>query len=118
MTQGIRGQLLPEPEGEKFRQYVNNVYVDLPYDQIEYDPFPTPEEAQIWLKLGSEPKMAFVPLRIVDQVAGTVKAALLGERGNEILVVFPPCNFGHTRFYAGIADLEALASKSNSNGTH
>ena len=118
MTQGIRGQLTSEPEGERFRSYVTNVYVNLPYNKIDLDPFPTPEEAQIWLEIGSEEKVAFVPLRIVDKEACTVKAAFLGERGNEILVAFPPCNFGHTRFYADIVDLETLVETSNGNGTH
>jgi hypothetical protein len=110
---------MSEPEGEKFRPYVNSVYADLPYKKIEYDPFPTPEEAQIWLQLGSEPKMAFVPLEIVDKEAWTVKAALLGELGSQILVAFPPTNWGHTRFYADIEVLESLAkSSTNGNGTH
>lgn len=119
MEKGIRGELVMEEEvGARFQSYVSNVYINLQYDRIAHDPFPTPEEAQIWLRIGGEEKIAFVPLRIVDQAACTVKAALLGEKGDEILVAFPPCNFGHTRFYAGISDLEALAEKSNSDGGH
>ena len=59
----------------------------------------------MWFQLGDEKRPAYVPLRIVDQEARTVKAGLVGERGGEIWVIFPPTNFGHTRFYAGIDEL-------------
>ena len=92
----IRGELLPE--SPPWRWYVKPVMADLAYCAISKDPFPTPQEAQVWFYLGDAKKYAFVPLRIVDEEKSTVKAALLGERGGEIFVAFPPTNFGHTRF--------------------
>ena len=114
--QTIRGRLLPEAEGPKLRYYEENKYVDLSYVDIEFDPFPTPEEAQVWFQLGDEKRPAYVPLRIVNQEARTVKAGLVGERGGEIWVIFPPTNFGHTRFYAGIDELQVLADQANGGG--
>jgi hypothetical protein len=49
----------------------------------------------------------------VEKEKGTVKAALLGELENEILVVFPPTNFGQTRFYASYGSLQAIARSPN-----
>ncbi len=110
----IRGKLAPEREW--LRQYVEPVYVNLAYEEIEYDPFPTPQEAQVLFLLGGKRQTAFVPLTIVNESERTVRAALLGERGDEILVLFPPTNFGQTRFLAGVESLEAIARNSNGEG--
>ncbi len=90
----VRGELQPEP----LRWYMKPVLADLAYDAISKDPFPTPQEAQVWFNLGDARKSAFVPLFIVDEEKLTVRAALLGEQGGEIFVSFPPTNFGQTRF--------------------
>ena len=90
----VRGELQPEP----LRWYMKPVLADLAYDAISKDPFPTPQEAQVWFNFGDARKSAFVPLFIVDEEKLTVKAALLGEQGGEIFVSFPPTNFGQTRF--------------------
>jgi hypothetical protein len=60
----------------------------------------------IWV--GSK-KIAFVPLFIVDEANQTVQAALLGERGDMILVSFPPTNFGQTRFLSDEDSLMRIA---------
>ena len=107
----LRGVLGPEP----LRWYVEPVMADLSYEKITKDPFPTPEEAQVWFRLGDVLKSAFVPLFIVNEEHKTVKAALLGEQGEEIFVSFPPTNFGQTRFFSSEKDLENIV-KSPANG--
>ena len=92
-----------------FRHFSNSILVDLYYAEIEDDPFPTPQEAEVWFELGGVRRSAFVPLLWVDKVRKTAKAALIGESGGEILVSFPPTNFGQTRFYASQEDLERIA---------
>ena len=52
--------------------------------------------------------MAFVPLRIVDEKKKTVTATLLGEIQGEILVSFPPTNFGQTNFSVHRDALESI----------
>ena len=111
----IRGKLAPEREW--LRQYVEPVFVDLAYEEIEDDPFPTPQEAQVLFLLGDKRQTAFVPLAIVNKSERTVKAALLGELKDRILVVFPPTNFGQTRFFAESKDLEDIAKNPDGKGT-
>ena len=101
----LRGELGPEP----LRLYVKPVLADLTYERLSKDPFPTPQEAQVWFQLGDQLKSAFVPLSIVDEERQTVKAALLGERDGKIFVSFPPTNFGQTRFLSSEANLEKIA---------
>ncbi len=101
----LRGELGPEP----LRWYVKPVIAELYYDSITKDPFPTPEEAQVWFRLGDKLQSAFVPLFIVDEEHKTVRAALLGEQGREIYVSFPPTNFGQTRFFSSEDNLEKIA---------
>ncbi|MDE2781242.1 MAG: hypothetical protein OXI91_16430 [Chloroflexota bacterium] len=95
-----------------FREFSNSIVVDLFYAEIEDDPFPTPQEAEVWFQLGKVRRAAFVPLLWVDKDRKTAKAALLGESGGEILVSFPPTNFGQTRFYARKEELEKIAANS------
>ena len=92
-----------------FRHFSNSALVDLCYVAIENDPFPTPQEAEVWFQIGDRLQSAFVPLNWVDTERKTAKAALIGESGGEILVSFPPTNFGQTRFYAPKEDLERIA---------
>ena len=92
----LRGELGPEP----LRWYVKPVVANLRYEKIDKDPFPTPEEAQVWFRLGDKLQSAFVPLFIVDEDNKTVRAALMGEQGAKIYVSFPPTNFGQTRFFS------------------
>ena len=40
----VRGELQPEP----LRWYMKPVLADLAYDALSKDPFPTPQEAQVW----------------------------------------------------------------------
>ena len=110
----IKGHL--GPEATALRYYQGAVLVDLTYEKILEDPFPTPQEAKVWFKLGAETQTACVPLFLVDKVSRTAKAELLGESDGKILVSFPPTNFGQTRFYAFEEDLEAIA-RGSSNGT-
>lgn len=97
MSEGILGELAPAVES--MRPYRQAVVVKLPYEEIVEDPFQTPEEAQIWFDVGGVRKNAFVPLTVVDKDAGMVSALVIGERGCEALIVFPPTNFGETRLY-------------------
>ena len=101
----LRGELGPEP----LRWYMKPVVADLHYDSITKDPFPTPEEAQVWFRLGDKLQSAFVPLFIVNEENGTVRAALLGEQDTKIYVSFPPTNFGQTRFMASEENLKEIA---------
>ena len=96
-----------------FRQFPRSIMVDLTYSDIEDDPFPTPQEAEVWFDLGEVRRSAFIPLLWVDKARGTAKAAFIGESGGEILVSFPPTNFGQTRFYASKEDLERIAFDSS-----
>ena len=102
----LRGKLGPE----SVRFYVEPVLANLTYSKITKDPFPTPQEAEVWFELNGETKSAFVPLSIVNEERETVLAALIGEIGGEIVVSFPPTNFGQTKFSAGEADLERIAT--------
>ena len=97
----IRGKLGPEP----LRYYVQPGFAYLGYEEIRKDPFPTPQEAQVKLRIGDNYERAFVPLSIVDEENGTVKATLFGEVEGKIFVSFPPTNFGQTRFLASEEDL-------------
>ena len=101
----LGGELGPEP----LRWYTKPVLADLHYDSITKDPFPTPEEAQVWFRIGDKLQSAFVPLFIVDEENKTVRAALLGEQGSKIFVSFPPTNFGQTRFMASEENLKKIA---------
>ena len=100
----LRGQLSPEPT----RYYVEPVMANLTYSKMTKDPFPTPQEAQVWFELDGETHTAFVPLSIVNEERRTVTAALVGERGEKIIVVFPPTNFGQTKFSATENALEKI----------
>ena len=100
----VRGELQPDP----LRRYMRPKLVDLAYDAISKDPFPTPQEAQVWFNLGDARKSEFVPLSIVDEERSTVKAALRGEQGGEIFVSFPPTNFGQTRFLLSPKSLDKI----------
>lgn len=115
---GTWGRLMPVQPAPKLRRYEEVAYVVLPYDEIVLDPFPTPEEAHVSFFLGEEKKGAYVPLRIVNQEAKTVKAALLGEAEGHVLLDFPPTNFGHSSFYAEIEALKALTESISGNGNH
>ena len=103
----LRGQLGPEA----IRFYVEPVLAELAYTKMHKDPFPTPQEAQVWFLLNDELKTAFVPLNIVNEERNTVTAALIGEFQGRIVVSFPPTNFGQTRFSAEEADLEKIFVK-------
>lgn len=91
----LRGVLKPE---SVFRYYVEPVMVTLQYSEIQKAPFSEPQEAAVLFNFKGEEKSAYVPLFIVDEDARTVRAALLGEDDDKILVSFPPTNFGHTKF--------------------
>ena len=101
----LRGELGPEP----LRLYAKPVLAELTYEELSKDPFPTPQEAQVWFRLGDQLKSAFVPLSIVNEESRTVTAALLGERSGEIFVSFPPTNFGQTRFFSSEDNLIGIA---------
>lgn len=100
-----KGTLQPE----QIRLYTEPVAANLRYDKIQKDPFPTPQEAQVWFQINGVRRTAFVPLYIVDEEREAVTATLLGEYKGKIVVSFPPTNFGQTRFSANEADLEMIA---------
>ncbi len=100
-----KGTLQPE----QIRLYTEPVAATLRYVKIQKDPFPTPQEAQVWFQLNGIRRTAFVPLDIVDEEHEAVTATLLGEYKGKIIVSFPPTNFGQTRFSANEADLEKIA---------
>ena len=102
----LRGEVSPVGN---FRYYVEPIMVALRYTDIRKDPFSEPTEAGVLLKLGDGEKSAFVPLSIVDEEAKTVRASLVGEEGDKILVWFPPTNWGHTRFMADEESLQEIA---------
>jgi hypothetical protein len=89
--------------------YDRPVTVELGYSQIWKDPFSEPWEAEVQIDIGDKQEFAFVPLFIVDEENRTVRAALLGEKGSQIFVSFPPTNFGHTRFMADADRLMEIA---------
>ena len=111
----IRGTL-SSPSFARLHLYTDPVNVLLLYDDIDKDPFKTPQEAQVWFRLGKEIKDAFVPLRIVDEAKQTVLATLIGERGGKIVVSFPVTNFGRTRFVADECDLAKIAADDPQGG--
>ena len=96
-----------------FRSFSDSVLVDLNYVDIEPDPFPTPQEAEVWFEIGGKRQSAFIPLAWVNRERRTAKAALIGESGGEVLVSFPPTNYGQTRFYAPMEDLERIADSAS-----
>ena len=105
----LGGKLGPEP----LRLYIKPVLVELSYEELSKDPFQTPQEAQVWFRLGDQRKSAFVPLSIVDEESRTVRVVFLGERDGEIFVSFPPTNFGQTRFFSSEHNLSRIARSSN-----
>ena len=52
---------------ELMRLYEQPVMANISYCKITKDPFPTPQEAQVWFNMGQEEQTAFVPLRIVNR---------------------------------------------------
>lgn len=110
-SQMKKGQLGPEP----MRYYVEPVVAELSYIRMDKDPFPTPQEAQVWFQLDERTKSAFVPLRIVNEERGTVLASLIGERQGRIVVWLPPTNFGQSTFSATESELEKIAVESEIN---
>lgn len=108
----IKGELQPEP----IRFYTTPVPANLKYSQIHKDPFPEPQEAQVWFPLNGKRKTAFVPLDIVDEVNQTVTATLVGECQGKIVVSFPPTNFGRTRFSASETELAPIISETSPDG--
>lgn len=110
----LRGNFAPEHES--IRLYDQPVMANIAYCRIAKDPFPTPQEAQVWFRIGQEEQTAFVPLRIVNEQKKTVTAALIGETQGRIVISFPPTNFGTTRFHASVEDLEKIATRADSAG--
>ena len=107
-----KGTLQPE----QIRLYTEPVAATLHYVKMQKDPFPTPQEAQVWFQLNGIRRTAFVPLNIVDEEREAVTATLLGEYKGKIVVSFPPTNFGQTRFSASEEDLERIAIGSRHDG--
>ena len=110
----LRGNFAPEQE--LMRLYEQPVMANISYCKITKDPFPTPQEAQVWFKIGQEEQTAFVPLRIVNEQNRTVTAALIGEVQGRIVVSFPPTNFGTTKFHASAEELEKIATRADGTG--
>ena len=59
----LKGELGSEP----MRFYKRPVLAALSYCRISKDPFPTPQEAQVWFRIGNDIQTAFVPLTIVNE---------------------------------------------------
>ena len=83
---------------EQFRMYEQPVTVELQYAKVWKDPFEI--EAEVQFNIGNKQQFAFTRLNLIDEENGTARATLIGERNGDVLVVFPPTNFGETRFYA------------------
>lgn len=83
---------------EQFRMYEHPVTVKLQYAKIWKDPFEI--EAEVQFNIGNKQRFAFTRLNLIDEENGTAWATLVGERNGDVLVAFPPTNFGETRFYA------------------
>ena len=105
-----------EPEVEHLHMYGKRVRAALRYQDIQKDPFPTPQEAQIRIVLvNGRSIIAFVPLDNVNEENQTVVATLeartqLEGYQNNITVSFPPTNFGQTRFTASREELDPIAN--------
>ena len=82
-----KGTLRPLPT---MRYYVEPVVAELRYSKMDKDPFPTPQEAQVWFHLGDRNRTAFVPLTIVNEERGTVLANLVGEAEGKNRGKVPP----------------------------
>ena len=67
------------------RYYIEPVLTKLNYFKMHKDPFPTPQEAQVWFRLDNRNQTAFVPLSIVNEERQTVTAALVGEHDGKIV---------------------------------
>lgn len=83
---------------EQFRMYEHPVTVELRYAKVWKDPFEI--EAEVQFNIGNKQRFAFTRLNLIDEENGTALATLVGERNEDVLVAFPPTNFGETRFYA------------------
>ena len=103
MLRDVIGAKLRPPE--EFRMYEKPVVVELRYVEMWKDPFPEPWEAEVQFDLGDQQKYAFTRLNLIDEENQTARAALLGERNGDVLVAFPPTNFGETKFYANADNL-------------
>jgi hypothetical protein len=79
--------------------------ITLRFVEIVRDPFPEPQEAEVTFQINGHQETAFVPLRNVDSDSWQVKASIIGEHQNNLLVSFPPTNFGKTTFSADRHDL-------------
>ena len=90
------------------------VYYEIPqeivlrYREIVEDPFPQPQEAEVTFQINGHSEQAFVPLRSVDKENQHVRAAIIGEYLGNVLVSFPPTNFGQTMFQARRDDLQEI----------
>ena len=95
-----RGQLGPEA----MRLYIEPVLAELSYTKMHKDPFPTPQEAQVWFLLNDETKTAFVPLNIVNEERNSSCYGRyfsdLNETSSreELLSRFPPQTLGRPGF--------------------
>lgn len=104
----LRGEL--RPVRSTLEIYKRPIIVDLYYADMCKDPFSEPWEAEIRLRLGDRLQKIFAPLFLVNEENGTVRASLVGERGDgQIFVHFPPTNWGQTRFYATEDELLSIA---------
>ena len=106
----IRGEFGADP----VRHYKEPLIVFLSYAHIDKDPFPTPQEAQVFFNINGGREYAFVPLSIVNENDSTVEARLVGEQMSDgrVLVTFPPTNFGQTKFLAHKEALESIVRAS------
>lgn len=48
------GKIADLLEQSGFRHFSNSILVDLTYVDIEKDPFPTPQEAEVWFEIGDK----------------------------------------------------------------
>ena len=100
-----KGTLQPE----QVRLYMEPVRASLRYVKIQKDPFPTPQEAQVWFQLNGGRRTAFVPLDIVDEEREAVIATLIGEYRGKIVVSFPPPRTGSARSSSAEVDLDRIS---------
>ena len=89
--------------------YDSPIMVGLRYEEIVKEPAPQPQEAEARFQVNGKSEMAFVPLYAVNEEHCRAYGAIIGGRGNEVIVEFPPTTLGQSRFVALKDDLDHIA---------
>ena len=103
------------PEGiapEQPRWYTSPRDFEVPVEQFQRGPFA--EEVAILVRLDGDTKTAIVPASAVDEEKKVVKASIVGEIGDFILVSLPPSSMGRTTLQMSRAIFEDMVAKHES----